>query len=70
MPIPEISNKETVKKIHPDIIVKFGDGKTSFGGEGGRKIEIELEHGKQEENFNYNWNMTVINYYRQIRQFN
>jgi len=57
--IPKISNEETIKKIQPDILVKFGDGKTSFGGEGTRKIRKELEHGYQEENLHYSWNMTV-----------
>jgi len=60
VPIPKVSNQQTVKEIHPDILVKFGDGKTSFSGEGSRKIEKELENGKQEENLHYSWSMTVI----------
>lgn len=59
VPIPNISNQETIKKIQPDIIAKFGDHKTSFGGEGSRKIEKELENGKQEENLFYSWSMTL-----------
>ncbi len=59
VPIPKVSNEETVKEIHPDILVKFGDGKTSFGGDGRRTIKKELEHGFDEVNLNYNWQMTV-----------
>jgi len=60
VPIPNVSNQETVKKIHPDILVTSGDGKTSFGGNGNRKIRKDLEDGFEEQNFNYNWSMTVI----------
>ncbi len=57
--IPNISNQETIKKIHPDILVKFGDGISSFGGEGNRRIPKELECGMQEERLHYSWNMTL-----------
>lgn len=59
VPIPNVSNQETVKKIHPDILVRSGDGKTSFGGDGQRKIKKELEDGYDEQNFQYNWSMRV-----------
>ncbi|MBN2863254.1 MAG: hypothetical protein JXN62_08850, partial [Bacteroidales bacterium] len=60
VPIPNVSNQETIKKIHPDILVRYGDGKTSFGGEGDRMIKKELEDGYDEQNFHYNWSMTII----------
>ena len=59
LPIPEISNDETIKKIHPDILVKHGDGKTNFGGDGSRNIKKELEDGYEEQIFSYNWQMTL-----------
>ena len=59
VPIPKISNEETVKKIQPDIIVSTGDGKYSFGGSGNRRIPKELVNGSQEENLYYRWDMTV-----------
>jgi len=58
-PIPKISNEETVKKIQPDILVKTGDGKYSFGGNGSRQIKKELEYGSDEVNLSYNWDMTI-----------
>jgi len=58
VPIPNISNEETIKKIHPDILVKFGDGISSFGGDGDRRIPKELDCGQQEEQLHYSWNMT------------
>ncbi|MDT8374800.1 MAG: Ig-like domain-containing protein [Bacteroidales bacterium] len=59
VPIPNVSNEETIKEIHPDILVKSGDGKTSFGGDGSRRIRKELEDGYDEQNLHYNWSMTV-----------
>jgi len=59
VPIPNVSNEETIKEIHPDILVKSGDGKTSFGGDGSRRIRKELEDGYEEENLFYNWQMKV-----------
>lgn len=59
VPIPNVSNEETVKEIHPDILVKSGDGKTSFGGGGSRNIKKELEDGYEEENLSYNWQMKI-----------
>jgi hypothetical protein len=59
VPIPNVSNEETIKKIHPDILVNSGDGKTGFGGGGNRNIRKELEDGYEEENLSYNWQMKV-----------
>lgn len=56
--IPSPSNEETIKEIHPDILVQSGDGITSFGGRGERRIETEIEYGIQEENMYYTWQMT------------
>ena len=47
IPVPP-ANPETVKKIHPDILVSFGDGKTSFGGRGTDPEYNELEGGFEE----------------------
>jgi hypothetical protein len=59
VPVPKISNQADEQEINPDILVKFGDGKTSFGGEGRRPIKKELEDGYEEENLYYRWEMTV-----------
>ena len=56
--VPNPSNAEAIEKIPPDILVKTGDGKTSFGGDGERPIRTELEHGFEEVRLKYNWNMT------------
>ena len=56
--IPQPSNQEVVKKIHTDILVKFGDGKTSFGGEGTKNIEKEIPNGMYWEDRLYRWQMT------------
>jgi len=55
--IPTPSNEETVSEIPPDILVKTGDGKTSFGGNGNRTIRKELEDGYSEENLSFSWTM-------------
>jgi hypothetical protein len=59
VPIPKIPNQADQQEIYPDILVKYGDGKTSFGGEGRLPIKEEIEDGYQEENLHYSWNMTV-----------
>ncbi len=56
--IPTPSNEQTIKKIHPDILVKYGDGISNLGGNGDKLIEKELDHGKQEERLHYSWSMT------------
>lgn len=55
--IPTISYEETIK-VFPDILVKSGDGKTSFGGYGNRTIRADFEHGYTEEKLYYTWQMT------------
>ncbi len=57
--IPKVSNEDTVKEIHPDILVSTGDGKYSFGGEGRRPINKPLENGLERVNFSYKWHMTI-----------
>lgn len=57
--IPKVSNEETVKKIQPDILVKFGDGETSFGGEATNLVNKELDSGFEKINSSYNWEMTI-----------
>jgi hypothetical protein len=56
--IPTPSNAQTIKKIRPDIVVKFGDRVSSLGGRGEREIEKELDHGKQIEKLTYDWSMS------------
>jgi len=58
IPVPP-ANPETIKKIHPDILVSSGDGKTSFGGRGERPIVKELEGGIERIKLSYNWEMTI-----------
>ena len=57
--IPNVSNEETIKEIQPDILVKSGNGRTSCGGSGERRIEKDLEFGKQVTQLNYSWSMTI-----------
>lgn len=57
--IPKVSNEETVKKIQPDILVTFGDGETSFGGEATNLVNKELDSGFEKINSSYNWEMTI-----------
>ena len=59
VPIPKVSNEETIEEIQPDILVKTGDGKYSFGGNGSRQIKKELEYGSDEVSLSYNWHMTI-----------
>lgn len=59
VPIPDISNEDTVKEIQPDILVKSGDGKNNFGGYGDRTIREDLGNGFQEDNLSYEWNMSI-----------
>jgi len=57
--IPEVSNEETIKKIQPDILVKFGDGEYSFGGEATNLVNNKLDSGFEKINSSYNWEMTI-----------
>jgi hypothetical protein len=56
--IPKQDNSDAQKEIAPDILVKFGDGETSFGGEGSKEINEPNEYGYEREKRNYSWNMT------------
>ena len=56
--IPTPSNIETILEIFPDILVKSGDGKTSFGGYGNRTIRADILHGYTEKKLHYTWQMT------------
>ena len=56
--VPE-SNQSTVQqKIHPDLIVQFGDGKTHFGGKGRKPIKREIPYGFEHEERIFSWQMT------------
>ena len=57
--IPNIPNQDVVKEVQPDVLVKSGDGMTSFGGSGDRLIDKKLEDGFDRTNLNYRWSMTI-----------
>ena len=56
--IPKVDNSDMKKEISPDILVKFGDGETSFGGEGSKELNEPNEYGYEKEKRNFSWNMT------------
>ena len=56
--IPKQENSDVKKDIPPDILVKFGDGETNFGGEGSKLINKPNENGYEKEDLHYLWQMT------------
>jgi len=58
--IPTPSNEETIKNISPDILVKNGDGISSFGGYGDFKEDKTLEDGYEKTEMHYSWSMKRI----------
>ncbi|MDZ7633912.1 MAG: hypothetical protein U5L72_05525 [Bacteroidales bacterium] len=54
----EISGKGEVPEIEPDLIVKFGDGKTYFGGEGQKIIDNSEGSTVHREEYNFSWQVT------------
>jgi hypothetical protein len=60
-PLPaniEITEDEEVPEIEPDLLVKFGDGKTYFGGDGKKIIENSEGSTVDREEFNFSWQVT------------
>ena len=58
LPIDEESKNSA--RIHPDQLVKTGDGKTNFGGEGRKVTEKQLKGGTEREELTFKWNMKLI----------
>jgi len=57
--IPKQENSDVQKEIPPDILVKFGDGETNFGGEGSKTINEPNEYGYEKEERIYSWQMMI-----------
>jgi hypothetical protein len=58
LPIDEKSKNSA--RIHPDQLVKTGDGINEFGGEGRKLTEKPLKGGMEKEELTYKWNMKLI----------
>jgi hypothetical protein len=58
LPIDEKSKNSV--KIHPDQIVKTGDGTKSFGGEGRKVTEKQVKGGTEREELTFKWDMKLI----------
>jgi hypothetical protein len=56
--IPTQEKKGARGEINPDLLVKSGDGKTSFGGQGKKTINKPNEYGYEKEQQTYSWEMT------------
>lgn len=57
-PEAEASGKEEVPVIEPDLLVKFGDGKTYFGGEGSKIIDNSRGPEQKREEYHFSWQAT------------
>jgi len=57
IPIPPSSSEE-VPEINPELIVSYGDGIKSFGGNGSKEIDKPRENGYERESHTYSWQMT------------
>lgn len=57
LPIDEESKNSA--KIHPDLLVKTGDGINEFGGEGYKEIIKPLKDGTEKEELHYKWNIKL-----------
>jgi len=53
-----LPEKEDVPEIEPDLLVKFGDGKTYFGGEGKKIVDNSEGSTIHREEFNFSWQVT------------
>lgn len=56
--IPTQDTKDAKGEINPDLLVKSGDGQTSFGGEGSKTINEPNEYGFKKEEQTFSWQMT------------
>jgi hypothetical protein len=55
--IPIDAESANSAKIHPDQIVKTGDGINEFGGEGRKETEKQVKGGTEREVLTFKWNM-------------
>jgi len=56
--VPESKQRVSQEKIHPDYVVRFGDGVKYFGGRGQKIINEPIEGGFSYEEQNFLWQMT------------
>ena len=54
----EAAPEEEVPEIEPDLLVKFGDGKTYFGGEGRKIVDNSEGSAVSREEFSFSWQAT------------
>jgi hypothetical protein len=54
----QAAGKEEVPGIEPDLLVKHGDGKTWFGGEGSKIIDNSEGSTVNREEFSFSWQAT------------
>ncbi len=51
----EAAGKEEVPEIEPDLLVKYGDGKAWFGGEGSKIIDNSTGPEQKREEYHFSW---------------
>ncbi len=56
--VPESRRSSGQGKVHPDLIVQFGDGLAYFGGRGKKVIHEDIENGFSREERTFLWQMT------------
>jgi len=56
--VPPTQQRASQEKIHPDLIVQFGDGISYFGGSGQKNIHEEIEGGFSDEKRTFSWHMS------------
>ncbi len=54
----ELPEEEAVPIIAPDLLVKFGDGKTYFGGDGRKIVDNSEGSTVHREEYNFSWQVT------------
>ena len=54
----EMPEEEEIPEIEPDLLVKFGDGKTYFGGDGKKIVDNSEGSTVHREEFNFSWQVT------------
>ena len=60
-PLPariEIPEDEEIPEVEPDLLVKFGDGKTYFGGDGKKIVDNSEGPTMHREEYNFSWQVT------------
>ncbi|MFO7852887.1 MAG: hypothetical protein ACQERS_01040 [Bacteroidota bacterium] len=56
--VPKSQQGPSNEKIHPDLVVQFGDGINYFGGRGKKVIDKEIYGGYEHEEQTFMWQMT------------